>query len=81
MLLELDFKSFPLWGNVAVLSVSGVVVWLAGLKLARLAEAISAKSGLSRVIAGALLLSVATSLREIVTTMTASALGNAPPWP
>lgn len=78
MFSELDFKSLPLWGNVAVLSVSGVVVWLAGLKLARLAEAISAKTGLSKVIAGALLLGVATSLPETVTTMTASALGNAP---
>lgn len=78
MLSELDFKSFPLWANITILCVSGVVVWLAGMKLARIAETISANTGLSRVIAGALLLGVATSLPEIVTTMTASALGNAP---
>ena len=78
MLPELDFKSWPLWLNTAILAGAGVVVWIAGLRLARLAEGIATKTGLSRVIAGALLLGVATSLPEIVTTMTASALENAP---
>jgi len=78
MLPEIDFKSFPVWTNILILTIAGVFVWVAGLKLARLAEGIANKTGLSTVIAGALLLGVATSLPEIVTTMTASALGNAP---
>ncbi|MFI4877063.1 MAG: sodium:calcium antiporter [Blastopirellula sp. JB062] len=61
-----------------ILAVAGLIVWHAGLKLARYAKGIADQIGLSKVIAGALLLGAATSLPEIVTTMTASALGNAP---
>ncbi|TWT86586.1 putative calcium/sodium:proton antiporter [Pseudobythopirellula maris] len=75
---EIDFKSFPLWMNLLILVVGGLVVWAAGFKLSRLADTISLRTGMSRVIAGALLLGGATSLPEIVTTMTAGALGNAP---
>ncbi len=75
---DFEFTKFPIWLNGIVLTVGGIVVWLAGTKLARLADAISRQTALSRVLAGALLLGVATSLPEIATTVTASALGNAP---
>jgi len=73
-----DFTTLPVWGNAAILTVGGLGVWLCGTKLAKLADGISARTGLSRVLAGALLLGVATSLPEIATTVTASLLGNAP---
>ncbi|WP_145372119.1 sodium:calcium antiporter [Maioricimonas rarisocia] len=73
-----DFTTLPIWGNALVLTVGGIGVWLCGTRLARLADGISARTGLSRVLAGALLLGVATSLPEIATTVTASLLGNAP---
>lgn len=74
----IDFTTYPTWINGIVLAVGGCVVWLSGTKLARLADAISTKTRLSQALAGALLLGVATSLPEIVTTVTASSLGNAP---
>ncbi|QDV75306.1 sodium:calcium antiporter [Botrimarina mediterranea] len=77
-MLDLDFKSLPVWGNLAILAIGGSVVWVAGLQLARLAESIALRTGMSRVLAGAMLLGVATSLPEIATTVTAGALGNAP---
>jgi cation:H+ antiporter len=73
-----DFGSLSPWVNLLVLVVAGIVVWLAGSKLATLAEAISIRTGLTSVLAGALLLGTATSLPEVVTTVTAGALGNAP---
>ncbi|TWT99449.1 putative calcium/sodium:proton antiporter [Botrimarina colliarenosi] len=75
---SLDFGSIPVWGNLLILAIAGIVVWIAGLKLARLAESIALRTGMSRVLAGAMLLGVATSLPEIATTVTAGALGNAP---
>lgn len=74
----LDLQELPAWINGLILTAGGVVVWLSGTKLARLADTISARTGLSHVLAGALLLGVATSLPEIATTVTASSLGNAP---
>src|SRR5690606_21480242 len=74
----IEFSSYPVWLNGVILCAGGTVVWLSGTKLARLADAISEQTRLSRVLAGALLLGVATSLPEIATTITAGALENAP---
>ncbi|MCA9110249.1 MAG: sodium:calcium antiporter [Planctomycetaceae bacterium] len=74
----LEFTTFPVWLNSLVLTVGGVIVWLSGTRLARLADAISRQTRVSHVLAGALLLGAATSLPEIATTVTASALGNVP---
>ena len=73
----IDLTSFPAWINFLVLFVAGTIVWLSGSKLAHLADRISVQTGLSHVLAGALLLGVATSLPEIATTASASLLGNA----
>lgn len=74
----MEFSSNPVWLNGIILCAGGTAVWLSGTKLARLADAISEQTRLSRVLAGALLLGVATSLPEIATTVTAGALENAP---
>lgn len=74
----IDFSTYPLWLNGVILCAGGVIVWLSGTKLARLADTIADQTRLSRVLAGALLLGVATSLPEIATTVTAGALANAP---
>lgn len=76
-MFSLEFTEFSSGINGVILVVAGCVVWLAGTNLARLADEISARTGLSKVLAGALLLGAATSLPEIATTVTASALGNA----
>ncbi|NNJ25334.1 sodium:calcium antiporter [Alienimonas chondri] len=73
----MDFTQFPLWGNALLLAGAGVVVWLAGGRLARNADRIGAATGMSEALAGALLLGVATSLPEIATTVSAGMLGNA----
>lgn len=77
MLPEFDLNSSPLWVNATILVFSGIVVWISGAKLARLAKVIARTTGLSKVIAGAILIGVATSLPKSVTTMTAS-MGIAP---
>jgi len=73
-----DFTTFSLPVNLLILTIGGIVVWLAGTKMALMADTISERTALSRAMAGALLLGVATSLPEIVTTVAASSLGNAP---
>lgn len=74
---SLDFTTFPVWANGLALVAGGAIVWAAGTRLARLADSIADRTGLSEVLAGALLLGVATSLPEIITTVTASLLDNA----
>lgn len=73
-----DFTTIPTWLNAVILVIGGLIVWLAGTKLARLADSISQQTNVSHVLAGALLLGTATSLPEIATTVTATTLGNAP---
>ncbi|REJ89468.1 MAG: sodium:calcium antiporter [Planctomycetota bacterium] len=73
----IDLTSFPVWLNLLILLVAGTVVWLSGTRLAHVADKISVQTGLSHVLAGALLLGAATSLPEIGTTVSASLIGNA----
>ena len=75
--MMLDFTTLPTGVNIVLLLAGGSVVWASGTKLAHLADAISERTGLSQVLAGALLLGVATSLPEIATTFTACWIGNA----
>ena len=73
----LDFHSFSVWLNVALFVAAAAAVWLAGAKLAYYADAISERTKLSKAFLGLILLGVATSLPEFVTTITGSVLGNA----
>lgn len=73
----MGFGTFPLWLNLAIFAGAGAFIWLAGTRLAVYADAISARTQLSKAFLGLILLGVATSLPEIATTITAAWLGNA----
>jgi cation:H+ antiporter len=73
----LQFETFPVWVNFALFGVAAACVWSAGTRLARYADAISARTHLSKAFLGVVVLGVATSLPEIATTITAAAIGNA----
>jgi cation:H+ antiporter len=71
-----DFRAFSLSINLAIFGGAAVVVWLAGTRLAYYADAISDRTKLSKAFLGLILLGVATSLPEIVTTITGALLDN-----
>jgi cation:H+ antiporter len=58
-------------------AAAGGVVWFAGARLSRYADALAKKTGTADVVIGTLLLGGVTSLPEVVTTITASADGDA----
>lgn len=70
-------EQVPLWGNLAIFTVAAVVVWLAGTRLSRGADAIADRTGLGQAFVGALLLGGTTSLPEIAATVSASLIRNA----
>jgi cation:H+ antiporter len=72
-----DFGGFPLWINLLIFAAAAGLVWAAGTRLAKYADAIGARTKLSKAFLGLILLGVATSLPEIVTTVTGAAIGNA----
>ncbi len=74
----MNLEALPVWGHVLIIALAGTFVWYSGTRLSTLADVIAERTTLSRALAGALLLGVATSLPEIATTVTASVLGNAP---
>lgn len=71
-------EQVPLWGNLAIFAVAAAVVWLAGTRLSRGADAIADRTGLGQAFVGALLLGGTTSLPEIAATVSASLIRNAP---
>jgi cation:H+ antiporter len=73
----LAFQALPLAANVALFALGALVIWVAGTRLARYADAVAERTGTGRAFIGALLLGGITSLPEIATTITASAIGNA----
>ena len=73
----IEFRSFSIWINVAIFAVAAGLVWMAGTRLARYADAIAARTRLTRAFLGLILLGIATSLPEVATTVTGAALGNA----
>lgn len=73
----LDFKSYPLWINIAVFGVSAAVVWVTGIRLARYADTISRRTGIGQAVIGLLLLGGITSLPEFAVTGTSAVTGNA----
>jgi cation:H+ antiporter len=72
-----DFRALPLLANLGIFAVAAVVVWMAGTRLARYADAIGDRTELSQAFLGMMLLGVATSLPEIATTLTGASIGNA----
>ena len=71
-------RDLPLWGNIAVFCVGAAIVWAAGTRLSRGADAIADRTGLGQAFVGALLLGGTTSLPEIAATVSASLIRNAP---
>lgn len=71
------FAELPLAANVAIFIAAALVVWRAGTRLARYADAIEARTGAGEALIGMLLLGVITALPEIAVTVTASYAGNA----
>jgi cation:H+ antiporter len=69
------FHNLSLWTNVAVFVGSAFVVWFAGTRLARYADAIAEKTGIGRELLGILLLGGVTSLPELAVGITASLAG------
>jgi cation:H+ antiporter len=72
-----DFSAFSLQINLAAFAAAGVVVWVAGTRLARYADAIAEITGLGSALIGMLLLGGITSLPEIAVSLTAGLSGNA----
>jgi cation:H+ antiporter len=75
--IPMQSADFPVWINAILFAGAAITVWAAGTRLADYADGIAERTGLSRVILGMVLLGIATSLPEIATTLTASAIGNA----
>ncbi len=72
----LTFRTNPLWLNAALFAVAAAIVWFAGTRLERYADAFAERTGLGEEFVGLLLLAVATSLPEIATIVTATLSGN-----
>lgn len=77
-MLPIDPAALPLSLNLGLFVLAAAVVWIAGTRMSRYAELVSVRTGLGRAFIGALLLGGMTSLPEGVTTIAASAIGNAP---
>lgn len=76
-MLSVRFSTFPLVLNLVVFTAAGLVVWFAGVRLSKYADAVSVRTRLSQAFLGIALLGVATSLAEVATTITAATIGNA----
>jgi cation:H+ antiporter len=70
-------ESLSPWANLAVFIAAAVVVWLAGTRITRYADAIQSITGIGEALVGMLLLGVITALPELAVTVTASYSGNA----
>lgn len=73
-----DFHAYSIWLNFAIFAAAATIIWFAGTRLAATADLIAERTGLGKAFVGLVLLAAATSLPEIATTTTASALGDAP---
>jgi cation:H+ antiporter len=73
----MKFESWSLLLLIAVFAGAAVAVWIAGTRLARLADAISIKTGIGQAAIGLVLLGAVTSLPEIAVA-TSATLNGAP---
>jgi cation:H+ antiporter len=67
-------SSLPLWTVLGIFAAASALIWWAGTRLERLADALSTRTGMGQAFTGMLLLAAATSLPEIATTVTAVAI-------
>jgi cation:H+ antiporter len=72
-----EFAKLPLAANLAIFAVAAGFVWVAGTRIARYADAISAHTGLGQALLGLLLLGGVTSLPELAVSLSAAYTGNA----
>lgn len=70
--------ALPLWITAVLFLVAAGAVWIAGTRLSKYADEVSSRTGIGKAFIGALLLGGVTSLPEAATTVSASAIGNAP---
>ncbi len=75
-----DLNQLPLFANLLVFGAAAAGVWIAGTRLSIYADEISDRRRIGKALMGLIFLAGATSLPEIVTTITA-ALGYRPPAP
>jgi cation:H+ antiporter len=73
---EIDFRTLPIAGNLAIFAAAAVVVWMAGTRLAGYVGEIGHRTRLSQAFLGMVFLGVATSLPEIAATVSGSIIGN-----
>lgn len=73
----LNIQELPLYLVCMFFTAASAVVWFSGIRLSRYTNAIAKKTGTADVIMGTLLLGGVTSLPEVVTTITASSIGDA----
>jgi cation:H+ antiporter len=71
----LDFTSYSLAVNATVFGAAAVVIWFAGTRIARYADAIAEQTGIGREFLGLALLGAITSLPELAVASTASLAG------
>jgi cation:H+ antiporter len=74
----MHITAWPLWIIVIAFLLAIVVIWLGGMRLSGYADEVATRTGLGHAFVGALLLGGVTSLPEAATTISASAIGNAP---
>jgi cation:H+ antiporter len=72
----MSFSDLGLPANLAIFVVAGIVVWIAGTRMSRYADAISRATGIGQALIGLVLLAGVTSLPEIGVSVTAAASGN-----
>lgn len=77
-MLGVDFASTALWINLALFGAGAIVVWIAGTKLAFYADALAERTGIGREFLGLVLLAGVTELPELVTSVSAVRIGDAP---
>src|SRR5687767_12747795 len=65
-------EGLPLPANTAVFAAAAALLWIAGTRIARYADAIAEKTGLGREVLGIVLLGGVTSLPEMAVASTAS---------